>query len=177
MDSNLKPIKANEIYTEITFSTALVENYVSGCTFIFNKKARDLFLAFSIENIGIHDWDLLRIVLAVGGKVFQDRKRYILYRQHGTNAVGVDSGWKRRIKKLVNGHLIRELGVRLEFADRLRKVYLDIIPEENREILDRLCDYKKSFSSRIALVRSKDIARTDKTDNLIFKTLFLLGLL
>lgn len=177
VDAELKPASAKELYPEITFSSSLLENYASGCTFVFNKKARDVFLECPSEYISAHDWDMLRIVLATGGKVFRDENRHILYRQHGSNVVGVSGDLKHRVKRILSGRLMKELRSRVEFAGRLREIYANTIPEENMAVLDSLCDYKKSLSSRMALVRSGEIARTDRKENLVFKTLFLFGLL
>ena len=176
-DNELRPLKEEKNYIGITFGSSLLENHASGCTFVFNSRAAELFLRFPHEQICIHDWDLLRIVLAAGGKVFQDENGYVLYRQHGSNAVGADVSKKHRAGKMLRGDPLQKLRGRLVFADHLRKTYADVIPEDNLRILDSLCDYNKSFSSRMALIRSGEIARTDRTDDMIFKILFLFGLL
>ncbi len=177
VDSELRPLDVRDLYAPVSFGSALLENRVSGCTFVFSRKAKELFLMLPAECICIHDWDMLRIILAVDGKVYQDEKGYVLYRQHRSNAVGAGVSYKRRAEKLFRGHLLEDLKSRLAFADIVRRIYSDSIPEKNREILDRLCDYKKSFSARFSLVRSKEIVRKDLTDNLFCKALFLFGFL
>lgn len=177
VDEGLRPLAVRELYTRVSLGSSLLENRVSGCTFVFNRKARELYLLLPEEHICMHDWDLLRIVLAVGGRLVQDENGYVLYRQHASNVVGAGVSRRRRAEKLFGGQLLRDLRSRLAFADEIRRLYADSIPEENRRILDLLCDYKESVPARLALVRSKEIARKNRADNLVFKALFLMGLL
>lgn len=118
--SNLNPYrtKLNEL---------ILENVVSGCCMMFNRKLRDLALRYSdLDKIKWHDWWISEIAAAVSGmgkvednlpessastnsgsEIEKTTISYIpeplmLYRQHGTNAVGAteDLSLNRVTKKL-----------------------------------------------------------------------------
>ena len=118
--SNLNPLrtKLNEL---------ILENVVSGCCMMFNKKLRDMALRYSdLDKIKWHDWWITEIAAAVSGmrtvesnpseyssgtnsgpEIEKTTISYIsdplmLYRQHGTNAVGAteDMSFNRVTKKL-----------------------------------------------------------------------------
>lgn len=118
--SNLNPhrTKLNEL---------ILENVVSGCCMLFNRRLRDLALRYSdLEKIKWHDWWITEIAAAVSGmgkaednpsessaginsgsEIEKTTISYIpaplmLYRQHGTNAVGAteDMSFNRVTKKL-----------------------------------------------------------------------------
>jgi glycosyltransferase involved in cell wall biosynthesis len=62
-------------------------NFVTGCTMLFNKKAKEVSLPFGRKTI-MHDaWMGLK-VLDKGGIICPIPKSDILYRQHGANSVG-----------------------------------------------------------------------------------------
>ena len=64
-----------------------VNNYVTGCTMLFNKKTKDISLPFG-KNAIVHDaWIALK-VLSAGGIIQTLSTPEILYRQHGLNQYG-----------------------------------------------------------------------------------------
>ena len=73
--------------------TLLVQNYVTGCTVIINRKLKELALPFP-AGILMHDWWLALLAAAEGMIVFS-AERTILYRQHGKNAVGAQKYFSR----------------------------------------------------------------------------------
>lgn len=79
------------MYTAPDLKGYLSGSPVPGCTSMFNKALRDLWLEDK-EIIGYHDSFCGFLAVAVGRLVFLDES-YILYRQHQDNAVGVaDTG-------------------------------------------------------------------------------------
>ena len=66
----------------------LMQNVVTGCTMMMNKKLRDMTIQYhNVENIIMHDW-WAGIIAANFGKVGFLDEPTILYRQHGNNSVG-----------------------------------------------------------------------------------------
>lgn len=85
-------------------SNLIVQNNATGCTFILNKKLRELSLP--IPNVAImHDW-WVNIVASIHGGTFGIPSSYILYRQHSQNTLGAkrykmisSSSWAERTHK------------------------------------------------------------------------------
>jgi len=71
------------------FGNALVQNIATGCKVVLNAAARRIVLDAPAPPPGtMHDWWCYLLVTAAGGRVLWDAEPTILYRQHGTNAVG-----------------------------------------------------------------------------------------
>lgn len=68
-------------------SHLLVQNNVTGCTMIWNKKLNNLIKPNFNKNIVMHDWWISLIAAAFGTIMFVD-KATIMYRQHSNNVVG-----------------------------------------------------------------------------------------
>lgn len=72
----------------ITLPKVLMQNIVTGCTMMFNKKLRDEMLRYkNVNNIIMHDW-WAGIIAARYGKLYFLDEPTIMYRQHGDNSVG-----------------------------------------------------------------------------------------
>lgn len=86
-------------------------NSVTGCTMLFNRKAREYALPMS-EKAYMHDAWIALSTLNNGGKIIPIFKSTIAYRQHGENALGA-------IKYSLLG---RSISNRLEDAKRCYKM-------------------------------------------------------
>ncbi len=90
-----------------SFQHALVQNIASGNTMVFNNVAKRLFELTPHLKISSHDWWGYQIVTGAGGVVFYDPTPTIKYRQHGSNAVGLEttlrSRWSRFIAIFAGG--------------------------------------------------------------------------
>lgn len=64
----------------------LVQNYVTGCTVLFNDPLKRIALPLP-SSIIMHDWWLAQLAAAVGKVGFVDSPT-VFYRQHGLNVVG-----------------------------------------------------------------------------------------
>lgn len=69
-----------------TINRLLVQNVVTGCTIIINKKLKDLSIPIPPEAI-VHDW-WTALVASVFGKMHYINIPTVLYRQHGQNDIG-----------------------------------------------------------------------------------------
>lgn len=83
------------------FGNALVQNMAGGNTMVMNAAARDLILRAG-QHIGpvCHDWWAYQIVTGAGGRFIFDRRPALLYRQHGGNLIGANSGTHARLSRL-----------------------------------------------------------------------------
>lgn len=83
-----------------SFANALMQNIGGGNTMIFNQAACQL-LVETLQNtqVASHDWWAYIIVTAVGGQVHYDSQPCLRYRQHATNLVGGNLGWRARLSR------------------------------------------------------------------------------
>jgi glycosyltransferase involved in cell wall biosynthesis len=76
-----------------TLNQLLVQNHITGCTMMINRRLRDLCLPIPEEAI-MHDWWIAAVCAAFGNIVSVPRPT-IKYRQHGNNEVGAKRfDWK-----------------------------------------------------------------------------------
>jgi len=96
VDQDLRPFGETPSWPRgPSFANALCENIATGCTMALN--AQGVRLATRCADAGriyFHDW-WIYLVLSALGRVIMDDTPTILYRQHGANVIGRQSGWQR----------------------------------------------------------------------------------
>ena len=160
----------------LNFSNALVENVISGCVMVINKKARRLLLNnLPTKRVLMHDWWVYLVVSAFG-KVIYDEKPLIKYRQHSSNVIGGTSSiygqMRKRIKRFVkNSDVYRCTDQAKEFQER----YHGLLDDDTNEILIRLIESKENILNRLKYSINKEVRRQMVVDDLILRVLILLG--
>jgi hypothetical protein len=103
VDQDLRPLGLSPLPARPPgFANALVQNIVTGCSAALNPAARRLILAAPPPPAGqIHDWWAYLLVTAAGGEVMVDREPALLYRQHGANSIGAETGLARRVLRAI----------------------------------------------------------------------------
>ena len=81
--------------TENPLQVLLVQNYVTGCTILVNRRLLEIALPIPDEAV-LHDW-WLALCGTVFGKTAYIDKPLLKYRQHGNNVVGA-----KNIRNLIN---------------------------------------------------------------------------
>lgn len=76
------------------FDSGAVFEYVTGCTMLFNRTAKN-HVFFSAGNALMHDSWVTCCILKAGGKVRGIREPLVLYRQHDGNLLGA-TDWSNR---------------------------------------------------------------------------------
>ncbi len=84
------------------FRHALVQNIAGGNTMMLNRAALDLVRDASraVAKLVVHDWWIYQIVTGAGGRVIFDPQPVLLYRQHGGNLIGANTGMAARLRRL-----------------------------------------------------------------------------
>ncbi|PZO17836.1 MAG: glycosyl transferase [Burkholderiales bacterium] len=88
-----------------------------GCTYVIRRElacaiqklVRERWL--DVQNVGLHDWFLYAFARANGYRWVIDSSNGMLYRQHASNQVGVNSGpaaFLHRMRKVLNGWGLRQ---------------------------------------------------------------------
>lgn len=92
------------IYPEhlTTFDEGGALEFVTGCTMLFNKRAKDT-VVFPADKAVMHDVWITLCVLRSGGILQAIYEPLVFYRQHGNNVLGVNN-WSQysRIRRLLN---------------------------------------------------------------------------
>lgn len=118
------------------FRNALVQNVGGGNTMVFNHAARQLLMSAGPDlKIVAHDWWTYVAVSAADGVVVYDPKPSLLYRQHGGNLIGSNSGLGARllrVRLLMRGQLRAWID---ENMKGIRRISPRLSPG-NREVFD-----------------------------------------
>lgn len=178
VDDTLHPIKIRKRNKNAipTLGSALVECIAPGCTFVFNYKALEMFKQYDNNFVYIHDWDLYRIIMVIGGNVIYDTRAYIQYRQHNNNVVGIQPSIIRKWIHRFNNYRNPSYGKRCSSsAACIKHVYRQIIPTYNIKQLDIIIGIPKKWRYRFCFIFSKAFRRSNVLDNYIFKFLALIG--
>lgn len=93
-----KDIDAFPTHEVISFADSLKRSVLPGCTFVFNNALLEYLKEYKGKRI-MHDWTIYLIAKAVG-KVIYDCNPHIMYRLHGNNACGSETGFQG-VKKLI----------------------------------------------------------------------------
>ena len=97
VDAGLRRLGASPaLGSEHRFPAALARNVAVGCTVLLNRPAARLVAASTAPPGAFHDWWCYVLVTAAGGACHCDPAEVILYRQHGSNAVGAAAAAPRR---------------------------------------------------------------------------------
>lgn len=163
VDGELKFIKNETLKPVTTLGSAIVKNYVTGCTTVFNAELMKYLKRYSPWYAPFHDWWANLVCLAVGGVSIYDYEPHMSYRQHGNNVVsGNDSAWKKwtsRLKKF-NRPYCRDL-----MAKEILTVYSDSISMDRKKPLELVICRKSTY----------DMTTGNKIDDLLFKICLLFG--
>jgi glycosyltransferase involved in cell wall biosynthesis len=143
--------------------TLLIQNFVTGCTTLINRPL--LQLAVPLPRVIMHDW-WLALCAAALGKICYLPEPMVLYRQHGTNAIG--SAGRRQalwqsLRKPVDAWL--QAGVVLEKALEQARELAKRVERDGRrssaafESLRVLRDFYRAFTEEDGLTRLRVISR------------------
>ena len=168
VDGNLQNARNYHYNALLTFGESFVLQPCIGCSMIFNRAVLEKAVLGDPSNIIMHDSWVYQVNLSLGGIVIHDTKGNILYRQHGNNTIGYNQSstqrWKRRLKMFINNDNRRS-----KQAFELEKSIGAFMPIQERESLDLILGYKKSFRSKVDIIFSNRFRSTKKLHNLLFK--------
>jgi glycosyltransferase involved in cell wall biosynthesis len=114
-------------------SELIFENYVTGCTVLFNKSLLDVAMPLP-KKIIMHDW-WFALVAASMGRIVTSNEVTVNYRQHSNNVVG--AGKSNKFGLLFGwGKLRSQLSFRIEQLDYLRsRLEKNIIDKKNYDFI------------------------------------------
>lgn len=160
------------------FGNAVVENICTGCTAVMNPALLKYCAQNPPDFTVMHDWWLYLTASALG-KVYFDETPHMLYRQHGGNVVGSKTSRREELKmrlgrfRSTRGNISRQLA---DWYRICRKQGREgELTGEKKKIIHMVLKGKKHLKYRMRMVKNRDIYRQRKTDDLIFRFIFLTG--
>lgn len=95
-----------------SFRNALVQCISGGNTYALNHAGKALLERAGVADAASPDWWIYQAITAANGCIFHDDQPVMRYRQHATNFIGANRGFKAkawRIKQLFNGWYINNI--------------------------------------------------------------------
>lgn len=149
VDKNLNLIEEHILKRHRTNYARFLVNDAAGCTEVFNRRLLDIAVQYEPGYMLTVDTWILKICLAVGGKMIVDPAAHLSYRQHGNNTVGVKRDIISKIRKSKNYISVQHVSRQMA---ELRTGYSNMIVDEYMEIINDVSMYKKSFRKKLSLL-------------------------
>lgn len=174
VDKNLQFIRMcwgkNEVH--LSKERALIQNFATGCTMVFNHKAAEIYVSHQPEVIKVHDFLMYQLCMFLG-KVIYDENSYILYRQHGNNQIGRPGfcqRWKRRWT--TQNYKKRTLEIQ---NYRFLKAYKDLLDVDDIGLISQIAFYRKNLWTKLSLIFDYKIKYTNVKDNFFYLLKLIIG--
>lgn len=167
IDSNATILNEHILANNRSIKANFIFNQMAGCSAIFNKKLLEILKQYIPKNIKGHDVWCYKVCACFSSNIYVDKNSYILYRQHENNVVGIDNrirGKFLRAKKYIFDYSISN------YAKELLIGYAKELSEEWKVFLKTIIDSNKNFSSRISLLKDKQI----KFNSLFLRIIFII---
>ena len=166
-DNDLNPLPNKLFRPYGGFAESLIYGFAMGCTMLMNNAMRDIVNSFIPDFLYMHDVWIYSLAYAVGARVVWDQHPHTLNRQHGDNVVGLGQNrWymvKRRLKRFLAGEEIRYCQ-----AKEIQQAAFEIMPEENRIVLEQFLQAKHNLSKRLRLMFNPKFRCSDRTTQYLF---------
>ena len=165
VDENLNFIEDHKLNKDRSLKTRFVLSDFAGCTGVFNKALLNEIVLFEPDYMLMHDTWILRICLALGGKVIVDPEPRIYYRQHSGNALGLGHGLSDSIKQVKR--YIYEYQIERVTRELVRG-YGNKMISEYRELSEWICKYRTNKSYKRKLLDKTNVDFCKKELNLVY---------
>lgn len=173
VDSDLNPLPNQTVHNpkELTRHRALIQNFATGCTMVFNRKAAVTYVSNLPEEIKVHDFLMYQICMFLG-KMIYDPIPHILYRQHGNNQIGAP-GAIGRMKKRTQGNYRKRV---LEKQNRnFINAFRHLMNQNDIALFESFISYRNSIVSRIKLLFNFKISNTSVERDFFYRLKIILG--
>lgn len=174
VDADLKPINLSwqPSNVNVTKGRALVQNFATGCTMIFNRKMADMYLSTYSDDISSHDFRMYQLCVFTGMFIWDAESR-IKYRQHSSNQIGMPSFMGRMKNR------IRNRKSKIHNFERQSMIFLrdcgKYLSDEDKKFVSKFCNYRKSVISRISLLFDRTIGYASVERDFFYRLKIILG--
>ncbi len=158
-----------------SFYNALVENVCIGHTQVLNAEAAKLADELYSPDMVIMDYWIYLLVSAFGEITF-DPTPTTLYRQHGQNSIGYETGFFKRLFKRLKRALTTS---RAKGNTRQLAAFLDLtrdrLPEEYLLEARRFLEKQRKFFTRLSYIFTAKAYRHSAAEGFVFRIMYLFG--
>lgn len=177
VSADLTPIYGSDRARDkmLDFKSALINSNATGCTMVFNRSLRDKVLEKTPDYLSMHDTWLHKVCIVTGGQLYFDEDVHILYRQHGSNAVGIPTSRWQRIRGHYSSFKTKECS-RSRMVRSLLECYGSEMDEEEKRLAFLVAHYQDSVWNRIRLLSEKEIKTDYARRNRLYKMAVLLNI-
>ena len=95
---------------------------------VFNRAAKRLFERAGTLDVVSHDWWAYQLICGSGGVLIYDRQPQLDYRQHSSNHIGCNRGWRAqwmRLLMILRGRFARWNDLNLAALEQSRHLLTD----------------------------------------------------
>lgn len=150
VDEQLKALRLSPLPKNLSFSSAVCESLLTGCTMAFNAPFRELLVRALPEQAGMHDWWCYLLATgANGATLYFDPTPTVLYRQHGGNALGAGPrGWRALLARWQR-FFGRDSVMRSRQLQEFAKLHETVLSPQASDILRQVLDAKRGLGPRL----------------------------
>lgn len=175
VDENLNTIEIKKVTGNFSFEGAIIKNFATGCTQVFNKNLCNIIKKYNPNYIIMHDSWITRLCYAIGGEVIVDDNTYIKYRQHSNNVMGYKDGGIKKLKKQFKIAFKDNISMRVNIAKELKNGYEEILTNDAKEVIDNLICYKENKKAKRWLINNKKFRTNNSKINTKMKIAIILN--
>ncbi|WP_243114071.1 glycosyltransferase [Butyrivibrio sp. XB500-5] len=165
VDADLNLIGDHRLNAERDLKTRFILSDFAGCTGVFNRKLLEKTVIYDPGYILMHDTWILKICLAVGGKVIVDPEMHMDYRQHGGNSIGLNRSLLAYLKQVYQYLFVYDVESQMI---ELAKGYSEEMVSPYKELCDWVCGYRKDRKKKALLLDKKNVDFCAKGLNLTY---------
>lgn len=150
----------------IKMESLIIQNVITGCTMLINKKMRDMMISYhEIDNVPMHDKWAAMIALQFG-KIVRVNEQMILYRQHEYNSVGAKKsfGFYYIVSKL---RKLSELKIQYSFTRRQAQEFCRVFDMREDSLLYRYGEIDKKSKIQRLLFYLKNKIYSNRISQLV----------
>lgn len=143
------------------FQNALVQNIGGGNTMVVNRAALDLLQDTYAHAKGVvaHDWWAYQLISGAGGTIYYDPEPYVLYRQHGNNAIGANTSLRASLTRFCQGFQGRYRTWNAANLAALENVAHWLTDEAQRTLTNFQAARTASFGQRLLALKQSGVYR------------------
>ncbi len=166
VDEKLNFIEEHRLNEKRSLASRFIFSDIAGCTAVFNKALLADILLYKPAYMLMHDTWILKVCLALGGRVIVDPEPHMDYRQHRENTIGLRRdviSQIKRARKYIFQYRIEEQ------ISELKNGYYDMMVDEYKILVDYICQYRCDNASRSMLLDKRYIDFCDRGLNLTYR--------